>query len=381
VTYVGLLCNCSATANPMDQLSASLVNRAILIDELLEAAGIKLFLYSPRDVVSLDEVPGYTLDNRRMVPAARPVPRINANWTYGTRKLIDKGMGYRRFKRLLEENHVGVYVSYAFCELVSNKRKTYDVVRKQDDALHPHTEDFARSSVQIESFLERSDLVFLKPRAGNRGNKIFVLRREDGDCALKYYDNGKQQLFAPLTVEAALGVVDVAAGDKQYIIQHGIDSLQYEGAVFDVRVVMVHDGSRWHSILETRLAPPGSDLSNVFQGGSVQATEDLFSVMFGDEVARETAAEIRRVSHRVAEHFESLFPDDLMEIGFDFVLDQERKAHLVEVNSKPGVAGFGSEAKIFDWKPEDEPWYEKWVYPHVRHLAGYLRSKVENPHA
>ncbi|MBW2422194.1 MAG: YheC/YheD family protein, partial [Deltaproteobacteria bacterium] len=254
---------------------------------------------------------------------------------------------------------------------------TYEVLKGYDAALHPHTEDFANSLVQIESFLERADLVFIKPRAGNRGNRIFVLKRAQGSFSLKYYETGRQQLFSPLTLEAALGVVAVAAGEKPYIIQQGIESLRYEGAVFDVRVVMVHDGQSWHSILESRLAPPGSDLSNVFQGGSVQATEDLLSSMFGEEVARETEAEIRHVSHGMAAHFESLYPNDLMEIGFDFVLDSGRKLHLVEVNSKPGVAGFGSETKIFEWKPEDQPWYEKWVYPHVRHLAAFLRSKAE----
>ena len=66
-----------------------------------------------------------------------------------------------------------------------------------------------------------------------------------------------------------------------------------------------------------------------------------------------------------------------MEIGFDFLLDRERRLHLVEVNAKPGVAGFGSETKLFEWKSEDEAHYRRWVYPHVRHLAAFLKAKIE----
>ncbi|MBW2422301.1 MAG: hypothetical protein JRH19_27465, partial [Deltaproteobacteria bacterium] len=161
MTNIGLLCNCSLELDPKVHLSPSLVNRALLINEILEPSGIRLFLYSPRDVVSPDEVPGYTVDGHDLVAAKMPIPRVNANWTYGTRRLIDKGMGYRRFKRWVEENHVGIYVPYDFCELVSNKQKTYEVLKGYDAALHPHTEDFANSLVQVESFLERADLVFI----------------------------------------------------------------------------------------------------------------------------------------------------------------------------------------------------------------------------
>ena len=67
-----------------------------------------------------------------------------------------------------------------------------------------------------------------------------------------------------------------------------------------------------------------------------------------------------------------------MEMGFDFVLDAEPSLHLVEVNAKPGVAGFGSETKIFEWKSEDDWYYQKWVHPHTKHLASFLRLKLES---
>lgn len=376
--FIGLLCNCSVAGNPKDELSPSLINRAFLVDRLLRPSGIRLFLYSPREVMSLIGVSGYTIDGDELVPATQPVPRVNANWTYGTRRLLNQGMGYNRFKRWVKDNRIGIYVPYAFAELCSNKRRAYDAVREYAADLHPHTEDYTGAMTQVDAFVERANSVFIKPRSGNRGNKIFVLRKENRGLSLRYYDQGGQQLFSPITLEAAVGVVQGTVDDQPYIIQQGVESLRMDGSVFDVRVVMVNDGTHWHSILETRLAPRGSDLSNIFQGGSIRVTESLLSELFGDQAAVALEREIRRVSLGVSMHLETHFPGELMEIGLDFVLDRERQLHLVEVNSKPGVAGFGSETKLFEWKAEDEEHYRRWVQPHVTYLAGFFKAKIES---
>jgi hypothetical protein len=376
VKYVGLLCNCSQGGNPKEELSPSLINRAFLLDRSLAPDGIAIFLYSPGDVTTPAGVAGYTINGDELTPARLPVPRINANWTYGTRRLLNQGIGYNGFKRWVAANGIRVYVPYAFAEIVSNKRKAYDAVRTYDPALHPYTENYSGSIVQVESFLERSASVFIKPRSGNRGNRIFVMRPDGGGVSLTYYDQRDKQVFGPLALEDAIGVIAGAVGGMSYVIQEGIESLRSEGSVFDVRVVMVNDGSRWHSIFETRLAPPGSDLSNVFQGGSIHVTETLLSRVLGDGVAAERLREIAHVGHGLARHLESRFPGQLMEIGFDFLLDQRRRLHLVEVNSKPGVAGFGSETRLFDWTPADEEHYRRWVQPHVTHIASFLRAKV-----
>ncbi|MGH7289197.1 MAG: YheC/YheD family protein [Myxococcota bacterium] len=374
---VGLLCNCTADENPKQQLSPSLLNRAFLIDELLAPAGIRVFLYSPKDVTPTGDVAGYVREDEDLVAARQPVPRVNANWTYATRRLLDQGMGYRRFKEWTRQNGIGIYVPYEFSELVSNKHKTYEAVRAYDEALHPHTEDFIGSSAQIESFLARSALVFVKPRAGNKGNRIFVLRRAGSEYSLKYYDTRALRSFPRITLKAALALVDVAAGEEHYVLQEGVESLRYQDAVFDVRVVMVHDGLGWHAILETIRAPPDSDLSNVFQGGSIRVTGELLASMLGATESHALEEQVRRVSHGLAEHLESLYPAALPEIGFDFVLDGARRLHLVEVNAKPGLAGIGSESKLFDWKAEEEPLHEVWSRPHAKHLAGFLRHKIE----
>ena len=77
--------------NPVQILSPSLLNRTIMLGEDLSQDGIELFLFSPRDVTRQGKVSGYVVKGREFRPDKKPVPRMNANWTYGTRKLIDRG--------------------------------------------------------------------------------------------------------------------------------------------------------------------------------------------------------------------------------------------------------------------------------------------------
>ena len=377
MTHIGVLCNLDTSADPRQQLSTSVLNRAYLISQLLEPEGIRLFLYSPKDVTPDGEAPGFVLHEGLPVAGHRSVPRVNANWTYATRRLLRAGMGYQPFKRWMRERGLEAYVPYEFSELVSNKLRTYEAVRAWDESLHPHTEEFTTSPAQIESFLERSKLVFIKPRAGHKGNRIFVLRNGGARLALEYYDSRGRRSFPCITLDAVLTLVDTVTRKERYVVQVGIESLRHAGAVFDVRVVMIHDGRGWHDLFETRLAPPGSVLSNVYQGGTIHATPELLASTVGPRNGRSVENRLRQIAHDLAAHFESRYPGALPEIGFDFVLDGDREPHLVEVNAKPGIAGIGSERRVFDWTPDEKPLLEMWTLPHMRHLADFLRHRVD----
>lgn len=379
VKTLGFLCNCPSNADPRRELSASLYNRAVLLDRALRPAGIEVFLYCPGEVTGDEPVPGHCTDgDGGFRPDSRALPAVNANWTYGTRKLLNKGMGYKPFKRFVRERGIEIYVPFEFSERVSNKRKAFEMIHEVEPTLHPHTEDYQGNPAQLARFFERSPIVFVKPRAGNRGNGIFVLRPRGSDaCSVRYFEHANQREFSRLDFAAAISMINGAADDKAYVIQEGIDSLRFEDAVFDVRVVAVNDGQRWHEILETRLAPIGSDLSNIFQGGSIRMTEDVLRDTLGEQDAKRVEGRIRSTSLALAENLDQRFPAQIMELGFDFVLDPQLELHLVEINAKPGVAGLGSEAKVFEWREEDAHFYEKWVHPHIGYLAQFLRDKVE----
>ena len=87
--------------------------------------------------------------------------------------------------------------------------------------------------------------------------------------------------------------------------------------------------------------------------------------------------ELESESFGFAAYLERLHPGDILEVAFDYAIDREGRLRLLEVNTKPGMAGVGSEITIFDKRPEHEPLFERWVYPHAARLAAFLLSKAE----
>lgn len=376
--HVGFMCNINPSTSPMTMLTPAVLNRAIMIDERLRESGLRLFLYSPKFVTAdQPEVPGYLIADRDFVPTTAPVPRVNANWTAKSRQLIDKGMGYKKFLSWTRRHEVRIYVPYEFSDLVSNKLRTYRVVSGFSRSLHPHTERYDHSAAVLESFVQRGDAVFLKPRSGNMGNGIVVLRRTRRGFSLVHHMRGERTRLEVASLEEAARAVRRIAAERRYVIQQGIDTLRLDGSAFDVRVIMVHDGSSWHWIHETRMGAPDGELSNVNQGGRSLETSVALGGLLGEVEARRVMDELCRTSHELAAFLESLYPDGLMEIAFDFLVDRSRDIHLGEINTKPGLALIEPESTVFDRRPDEEDLYERYIAPHMTWMARFLRMRVE----
>lgn len=377
--YIGFHQNYSAKSDPRQRLSPSLINRVALIDQQLRPAGFRLFVYPPHQIrPHRKTVPGFVFENGGFIPTRAPIPGINGNWSHRTRRLLDKGMGYREFGLWAAENGIGIYVPHAFSELVGNKLETYKLVRAFHETLHPLCEPYVHTVEQLEYFIEAGRLNFIKPCTGSKGDGIITLRRDaSGLTATRYHKGERGQISAASLPELMVFIGEAIAGSRKYVIQHGVETMRHEGSTFDIRVTMLHDGSAWQWLHEARLSLAGSDVSNVSQGGEITVTEDLLFEMLGAEAAQEMLYELRSESFGLAAYLERLHPGDLIEVAFDFAIDREGRLRLLEINTKPGLAGVGSNISIYDKRPEHEPLFERWVYPHTRFLARFLLSKAE----
>ena len=359
------------------RLSPSVVNRVALIDAALREAGLRLFVYGPQHVrAGTDHVEGWLFEDGNYLPTTAAIPVVNGNWTHRTRRLLEQGMGYQEFGRWAEARGVRIYVPHAFSELLGNKHETYKLVRGFHESLHPHCELYTRSERQLEYFVETGRLTFLKPCSGSKGNRIITVRRDTTGLSVTHYEAGARRRHAVASVRAAAEFVrGLVEGKRQYVIQHGVETLRHDGSTFDIRVTMLHDGDTWNWLHEVRRSPEGSDVSNVSQGGKTVVTEELLFDLLGPEGAQEMLYELRNESFGLAAYLERLHPGDILEVAFDFAIDREGRLRLLEINTKPGLAGIGADVRIFERRPEQEPLFERWVYPHARHLARFLIRK------
>ena len=378
--HVGFHYGCPLTGEAWRRLSPSVINRVALMDEQLRKAGMRLFCYSPSHITPGDpQVPGYLFEDGRFIATRAMIPDVNGNWANRTRRLIDRGMGYDAFARWAEARHLGIYVPHAFSELMGNKLETYKLVRGFHATLHPHCEPYAQSERQLEYFIENGRVTFIKPRTGSKGNQIVTVRRDAMGLSVTHYRDGRQRRYEAKTVKAATEFIRLLTkGKKRYLIQHGVEALRYDGSAFDIRVVMLHDGLAWSWVHEARLSPAGSDVSNVAQGGKSVLTEDLLVDLLGAEAAQQSLYELKSESFGLMTYLERLHPGEIHEVAFDFALDREARLRLLEINTKPGLAGIGADVTIYDKRPEDEPLFEHWVYPHVAPLARFLQAKAES---
>jgi len=365
------------------RLSPSLINRLALIDKLLRERGMRFFLYSPHRIdPATGTVSGSIAENGSLAPMEAPIPAVNGNWTYQTRKLLERGMGYTEFVRWVEERRIGIFVPHAFSELMANKLETYKLVRAFHETLHPHCEAYTGSARQLERFVETSPLCFLKPRTGSKGERIITLRRGEIGLSVTSYRTGAREDRTVASLREASKLVrelmtsHALTNRNRYVIQQGVETMRHDGSTFDIRVTMLNDGDRWHWLHEARRSREGSDVSNVKQGGRTVITEELLFDLLGSEGTQQILYELRNESFGLAAYLERLHPGDILEVAFDFVIDLEGRLRLLEINTKPGLAGIGADVSVHEKRPEHEPLFERWVYPHTRHLAHFLMRKV-----
>lgn len=376
---IGFHYNYSAAAMRPGRLTPSLRNRIVLIDAELRQAGARLFVHGPHEIRPEDgKAPGVVLEAGEFCAVEAPVPKVVGNWTHRTRSLLSRGMGYQEFGRWAAANHVGIYVPHTLSELFGNKLETYTLVRSLHATLHPFCEPWAHTEEQLEHYVHTAHATFLKPVTGSQGDRIVTIRRDADGLLVTRYHEGERRQHRAASLRQVLGMLeDVERVKHKYIVQHGIETMRHRGSTFDIRVTMLNDGDGWHWLHEARLSPAGSDVSNVGQGGAITVTADLLTEMMGAEAAQELLHRLHGESFGLASHLERLHPGEIPEVAFDFAVDTGGQFHLLEINTKPGLAGIGSEVHVHDMRPEQRDQFESWVYPHTRHLARFLLRRSQ----
>ncbi len=378
--HIGFQVNCPGSTHPWPRLTPSVINRIALIDRAIRSSGFRLFMYSPSEIrEDTGAIAGFLHDEGELRMAEAPLPRINANWTRRTKRNLNRGMGYEKFQGWMASRGAEVFLPYRISDVLSNKQRAFRLVYEYDPALHPHTEVYRGSLAQLDFFIGSGPLTFLKPRGGSRGDGLIVIQHQRDGLGISYYEKGRRRLDVASDVEKAHEVVErLVPRSKRMVIQRGIDTHKFDGRTFDVRVIMLNDGRRWHCLHEARLSRQRSRVSNVAQGGRSVVTEELLIETLGPQTTDQILSEIQSESFGLAAHLERRFPGQLNEFALDFVIDKQGRPWLIETNTKPGMPSVGSEVTVFNASREHAYAFDRWVYPHCEILAEFLLRKARS---
>ncbi len=244
---------------------------------------------------------------------------------------------YRKITRFRQKHTKLRYLSRP----LANKWTVYRLLSENEN-IAPHLPATIRyrSRKQLEQFLKKHPIVYMKPKSGTGGRGIVRLQRLRGKRGYLMQGRDAERRILPATKVTAAQIPVRLAGwglQSKYIVQQGIPLEMKDGRVHDYRMLVQKDGEgKWQVTgCAGRIGPPFSVTSNLHGGGTAISMETLLKSRFGTE---EKIKSIKDTAYtlglHVAQHLEARF-GTFCEAGIDLAVDPSGHVWLLEVNPKP----------------------------------------------
>jgi len=189
--------------------------------------------------------------------------------------------------------------------------------------------------------LEKHPIIYLKPANGSLGLGIYKIIKKNSEYVVQFRTKNinKAKIF-----KDAVSLYKFIFSNKfrhRYILQQGINLIEYKQCPVDFRVHMHKDNNdKWQIVaIGAKAAGKGSVTTHLRTGGQLINADQYLSLMF-KEYALTIKEKINASSILIAETVESNLREPLGELGLDIGVDKNNRIWLFEVNSKPGRSIF-----------------------------------------
>ncbi len=343
-----------------------IMHRASVLAPALAKYNYKLICYSPISVNNKNkQVTGYIWQNNEFKQISTILPKINHDFFIGPDALNT----YREFVPwAIEEGHQ-IYPIRAIRKLCQDKLLSAEIISKFNKHVIPHTEIFKASKDQLEKFIKTNSTVFIKPRYGSMGNKIFVVKCINDSVTCEYYLQQKKETCLFSTLDECVDYINKKVGE-QYIIQEAVDVIRYQGSVFDIRAIVFKEAEKWHFLSEVRISNTSNEISN---GGNTDIPIELLERIYSSkEKANLIFDKIKTTTIDITSHLNKEYDDKIDDLAFDILIDQNENIYIAEINTKAGLAGLSIYSDFFNMNDIEKNFYEKLSIPHGQYLAKSL---------
>ncbi len=377
LNWIGMICRINDMPK-LEEHTYSWIFRILVLDLELAKHHYKIVCYNPEDVNLEDKtVIGLILDGTKFKKVTLPLPTVNYDYYFGTpRRRANKGLRYEDFEPWATQIGYKIYPEKSLRKIANDKLTTAKLLSQWVQSLIPHTELFIKESQQIEKFLQNKPAVFLKPRFGNSGNGIFVIKKEKNSYLVDYYARGKR--FSDTYSSIPQFLAELEDDYDNYIIQEAIECIRYDERVFDIRAMVFKDEKIWHFLSEVRLGAKDKAISNLSQGGDTLNTEAILHQLFPPESVFAILEKIRQSSENIAIHINNHVNDKVTEIALDILLDANKNIYIAEINIKAGLSGgFSLYDNFFNMSEQEKFIYETQAKKHGEYLAKSLLHRCQ----
>ncbi|WLR43127.1 YheC/YheD family protein [Bacillus carboniphilus] len=186
------------------------------------------------------------------------------------------------------------------------------------------------------SFLHAFQKLVIKPIDGRKGKGIYYIEKREEefyvlqDSSLIRYQLQEMEEFLNETILK-----------ETFILQPYIECKTQSGQIYDFRLHTQKDGEgRWGiTAIYPRLAPDGSIVANINNGGSTNYLRPFLMQEFQDQ-AFNIKRTLEYFALSLSSHLDDLqmylYEEVIDELGIDIALDKENKIWIFEVNWRPG---------------------------------------------
>lgn len=284
-----------------------------------------------------DGVTAWKYVGEKWVSEKRGLPKVFYNRSFRKRPYV-KGTSSTKF---LTDRGCKPLNSANFRKLALDKHLTFSALSSEDlgGLGIPYTEKYKED--KLIPFLQEHPRTILKPRFGSGGKGIISINKNGNNYDIHYKDIHITCPEDQLSDRVNMIRAKMKTSKRLYIIQEKIDLPKYQNSVFDVRVIYQKgkDGKPLRTGMAARIASPNTVTANLHQGGGRSKLSSILETLFNQDMEGEIAESIRTYSKKIFEVLDKKV-GPIGEIGIDFLIDQNGKVHLIEVNSVPGRSLF-----------------------------------------
>lgn len=193
----------------------------------------------------------------------------------------------------------------------------------------------------FNTMIKKHKIIYLKPANGSLGLGIYKIINKGNSYILKYRLKSKNISLTFNKTSSIYHYVFSNKSSKNYLIQQGINLIEYNNSPVDFRIHLNKDiNNQWKVVaIGAKAAGKNSVTTHLRTGGKLLDSTDFLKYKYNKD-AEEIIKRINSISIKIAETTEEKIKKPLGELGLDIGIDKKKRIWLFEVNSKPGRSIF-----------------------------------------
>lgn len=222
-----------------------------------------------------------------------------------------------------------------------SKFETINALRKNPSLVNliPETTLY-KSSVDVETALQKYSRIYLKPNSLSKGKGIFrITKISEHQYRIEYRTTEQNHIVNLQTLDVLDNLLNKYSIEGEgYIIQQEIQKASFRGNPFDFRLLYQKDyrGSWKPSGIVGRIASLRSVITSPRSGGMVEEFSIILKEVFNEDLSTSNGLyeNIIQLGKEICLSIEHEF-GNCAELGLDMALDVKQKIWVIEVNGKP----------------------------------------------